>query len=346
MRGQRRLGGRFWAVVVSSGMALALAGCGGGEATSAGGGAAPSGSSAGGTAEITVSIPGQNVSTVPLDFATKQGIFSANGIASVKTITADAQITLPALKTGSIQVATLATGNLLQGREQGLDLVYICGVYPFLPNVMLTNDKSLKDLKEAGDWQGVLKQLQGKLVGVPSLGTNNDLALREALKQVGLQPDTDVKIVAIPTNAAVGALKSGQVNVTFAPPFVNSQIVANGGKQLMLAKDIPAAAGFNGGWAAMRSWVEQNRTTAAGFCNSYSQALQAVGNPANADAVKTILKDGYKLEDASLPGALESLTTFLSVDIPKDSLELSFNTVVKRGQAKQTVPYDVAVLKP
>ena len=118
--------------------------------------------------------------------------------------------------------------------------------YP-IPDLLITSHDTGKDplplkffynVTRLYNWQIVvpenspiktLTDLKGKKIGVVALSTGNVPVTRSMLREAGLNPGTDVEIVAVGQGpAAVNAFKTGQIDALNQFDVVHSQIEASG----------------------------------------------------------------------------------------------------------------------
>lgn len=166
--------------------------------------AAPASSS---RTSIIVSYSQVTGNEIPLWVAQEAGIFEQNGLApDLQLIEGNKGIA--ALLAGETEFADIGGAQTMSAAANGADLtiVGVIGpVYPFLFMVPSTVTTAAA--------------LRGTSIGVSTLGDSSDIATRKTLRQLGLDPNTDVTIVATGSSAnraaalVNGALQGGLSSV-------------------------------------------------------------------------------------------------------------------------------------
>ena len=139
--------------------------------------------------------------------AKDRGLYLKNG-ADVELIQMRPNIAMAALLSGDIDYAELI-GSVIRSAAKGLPMRAIStGIKaPFFSFVAQNKFKSMKDLK-------------GAVIGITSIGGTNQVSSRMTLRHFGLDPDKDVKFLAIGDEKLMyDAFKIGRVDcIVVAPP--------------------------------------------------------------------------------------------------------------------------------
>jgi NitT/TauT family transport system substrate-binding protein len=140
--------------------------------------------------------------------AKDRGLYSKNGI-DAEIIQMRPNIAMAALLSGDIDYAELI-GSVIRSAAKGLPVRAIStGIKaPFFSFVAQKQYKSVKDLK-------------GAVIGLSSIGGTNYISTRLTLRHFGLDPDKDVKLLAIGDEKLMyDAFKIGRVDcIAVAPPY-------------------------------------------------------------------------------------------------------------------------------
>jgi ABC-type nitrate/sulfonate/bicarbonate transport system substrate-binding protein len=140
--------------------------------------------------------------------AKDRGLYLKNGT-DVELIQMRPNVAMAALLSGNIDYVELI-GSIIRSAAKGLPVRAISTSIkaPFFTLVGKNKYKSVKDLK-------------GAIIGLTSLGGTNYISTRLTLRQLGIDPDRDVKLIAIGDEKLVyDAFKIGRVDaVVLAPPF-------------------------------------------------------------------------------------------------------------------------------
>jgi NitT/TauT family transport system substrate-binding protein len=203
--------------------ALVLAGC-------ASSGSAESGSSADDASLTKVSVayssPGASYSDLYL--AASQGIFASNGIdVDLRALNSSSQI-IPALLSGSVDIAVGSATDTTAAIMKGSELTIVAVTRPVF-NLEVYADPSIKTIAD----------LKGKKIGLTSPGSQSDQALTAMLEKNGMTRD-DVEptfVKSIPGELA--ALQSGAVSAILAQPPQGVEAINNGFPVLAELTDIP-----------------------------------------------------------------------------------------------------------
>jgi NitT/TauT family transport system substrate-binding protein len=120
-------------------------------------------------------------------------------------------IAMQALLAGDLDVIVTSVTTLVSTRLAGADTIMIQTLVPtFVDHIV-----SVSSISE-------LQQLKGKTGGVNRLGSTSDLGLRLGLRRIGLNPETDTKIITAGGNPErLAALSRGFIQFTIMPePWV------------------------------------------------------------------------------------------------------------------------------
>ncbi len=140
--------------------------------------------------------------------AKDRGLYLKHG-SEVEIIQMRPNVAMAALISGDIDYVELI-GSIIRGAAKGLPVRAIStGIKaPFFSFVAQHKYKTMKDLK-------------GAIIGMTSIGGTNHVSTRLTLRQFGLDPEKDVKLLAIGDEKLMyEAFKIGRVDsVVVAPPF-------------------------------------------------------------------------------------------------------------------------------
>jgi NitT/TauT family transport system substrate-binding protein len=138
--------------------------------------------------------------------ALKRGFFKEEDI-DAEVIRMNANISVTALATGDIDYTTIF-GSVVRAAMRGLP-VRVVASFLDSPTQMLLARQEFKAVKE----------LKGKTLGVSTFGATADVAARMMLRYSGVDPEKDMKIIALGADQArFTALKEGIVDVIVISP--------------------------------------------------------------------------------------------------------------------------------
>jgi NitT/TauT family transport system substrate-binding protein len=149
--------------------------------------------------------------------------------------------------------------------SQGADVVMIAGLVS-IATYKLMADPSIKTVED----------LKGKNIAVSQIGGQDDFIIRKVLKTKGLNPDTDVHLLAtkdIP--GSVAALKTKQVQAAILAEPEHIPALQAGAHELIdiTGMRIPFAAT---GVVATRSYLKAHRSEALNFLKSVIQGVRRI----------------------------------------------------------------------
>ena len=178
--------------------------------------AASSAGSAGGT-KIAVAYSVGSPGFWPLYMAADTGIFQKHGLDATLQLIPGAPTATAAMISGQVQFAQFGGGAAMSAAANGSDLVILGIVVPVDQFVIYGNN----EVKTQAD-------LKGKKIGVVALGGSEDnIAVRNGLAHVGLDPDKDVQILPVGQDR-VSAMINGAIQAAALTPPDTLKAEANG----------------------------------------------------------------------------------------------------------------------
>lgn len=228
---------------------------------------------------------------LPLWMAADEGYFSKHGLNADAQLISGGANTVAALVSGQIQIAHAGGSEALSAIANGADLVVIGTLSPVYPYVLEVDG----DINSPAD-------LVGKKLGVATFGGSADIATRVVLRQAGLDPDSDVTMIATGSAAnRTAALLSGAIQGGMAagPPDTLS-LEAQGLHPLfdLAALKLPSA---NDTIIAQRSWVTANQDVVQRYVDAIVEASVRVKQDRDGSIV--LLKKYLKSDDDGAMGA-------------------------------------------
>src|SRR5258706_11606238 len=141
----------------------------------------------------------------PLWVGVKRGFFEQQGLDVQLALVRGVPRTLQAWAAGSLQVGTGGAERYIEGGERGLDSAIAGGLINGMAQVLI-----------AGKNYQTVEDLRGATIGASSLTSSTVTALKEALKQKGLEYPRDYKILIVAGGSVrnLSALQSGQIAAT------------------------------------------------------------------------------------------------------------------------------------
>jgi NitT/TauT family transport system substrate-binding protein len=161
-----------------------------------------------GAEKVRIAIATSSLAFLVPFVAKDRGFYSKQG-SEVELIQMRPNISIAALLSGEIEYIELI-GSAIRSAARGLPIRAIStGIKsPFFSIVAQNKYKTMKDLK-------------GAVIGLTSIGGTNHVSTRITLRQFGLDPEKDVKLIAIGDEKLMyDAFKIGRVDsIVVAPPF-------------------------------------------------------------------------------------------------------------------------------
>ena len=245
---------------------------------------------------LTISINNNIPSSWPQFVADQAGIFAANDLAVNLQVTNGGPVQMAALLSGQLQVIQQGGIEALNAAANGSDVVMVALLIPVATWVFMVP----ASIHSGAD-------LKGQKVGVPALGGGGDSALRVGLPRIGLNPDTDVSVVAagsVPNLRA--ALISGAVLGATVQPLDMVPLQQQGFHALfdLAALKVPSP---DTGIVVSRGYATGQRPIVQKYVDSLVQAIARMrGDRPLSEAV---LKKQLKSEDDQLVAGLYDFYT-------------------------------------
>lgn len=184
------------------------------------------GSSAEAADMIRIAVSNPNMPNLTVAAAQKKGFFKDETIES-EIIRMNPNVAITALATADVDYCQLF-GAVVGGAIAGLPVRIVAGFLDNWPMTLIAQPE-LKSLKE----------LKGKTLGISSFGATPDVGARMMLKQAGVDPEKDIKVLALGSDAArITALKQRVVDVIVISPPADSQMEKQGYQILARAYEL------------------------------------------------------------------------------------------------------------
>jgi NitT/TauT family transport system substrate-binding protein len=219
--------------------------------------------------------------------AKDQGFFDKRGLDVDLVLAQNGSIMVAALVADSAQIAGPTPTVLLQAVESGIDLVVLAATS------VLPGRDAAGLLARTGSDIKAAKDLAGKTVGVPGLGSGLDVMLRKWLMDEGVDVQK-VRFVELSFPQMGDALKAKQVDaVATADPFYTRIVGGDIGYLVRdYTKDMPPGT-LTSTYAALRSWVAANPEALLAFRDALAEAVAFA--KANPDATRESIVRYLKL---------------------------------------------------
>ena len=156
--------------------------------------------------KVRMSISAVDVSFLTGGLAVKRGMFRDEGL-DVELIRMNANVSITALSTTDIDY-TMVFGSVVRGALRGMPMRVVASFMDSSTHLLIARPeyKSIRDLK-------------GKTLAVSTIGATSDVAARMMIKQGGIDPEKELKIIPLGVERArYAALREGIVDVAVLSP--------------------------------------------------------------------------------------------------------------------------------
>jgi NitT/TauT family transport system substrate-binding protein len=276
---------RTLAAVAAAVLALSgLSACGGDDETS-------SGSAPGGRATIKVGLSAINASHLWVAVARDQKLFDQFNIAFEPVVfQGGAAQVLPSVLGGSTQFGIASAQQTMIAYQKDPSLTMVL-------NPM--NGSPLSVVARSGINSPA--DLKGKTISVNSTGSSEDYHSATAFLEANNIALDEVKFVTGgATSARVSALISGAVDVVLCSPPDVDRLTATGAKVVGAANTVPKLQ-KQASYVVVgkRDWLTANKDAADRFAKGYKATQDFMHDPANKDAVSTVIANQLKVDKAT-----------------------------------------------
>lgn len=271
---------RLTLTVLAGLVATAAAACGNG-----GGGGGSDSATAGDTKTVTFGVsataPGGNM--LQLGIAQVQGYFKAEGITVEPVFLGTSGKVVQAIASGKVQIGTSTPDLVLQAVEKGQDVkMFYNWTSANVTRIGVLPDSPIRSMAD----------LKGKTIGVQALSAGPAQLAKAAAVNAGLNPDRDLKFVAVGTGApALDALQRHRVDALITYDTLFSAMTTGAGETLRLFSPDGVEDLFASSLVASAAWLKDNADVAAGFGRAWAKA--SVYAEANPEAGVKMMFDTY-----------------------------------------------------
>ena len=166
--------------------------------------------------KVRMSISAIDVSFLTSGVALKRGMFRDEGL-DVELIRMNANVSIMALSTGDIDY-TMVFASVVRGALRGMPMKVVASFMDSSTHLLIARPeyKTIRDLK-------------GKTLAVSTYGATSDVAARMMMKQGGVDPEKELKIIPLGVERArYAALKEGIVDVAVLSPPTDTDALRSG----------------------------------------------------------------------------------------------------------------------
>jgi NitT/TauT family transport system substrate-binding protein len=280
---------------------------------------------------IRIAVSNPNMPNLTVSVAQKKGFFKDENI-DAEIIRMNPNVAITALATGDIDYCQLF-GAVVGGAIAGLPVRIVAGFLDNWPMTLIAQPeyKSLKELK-------------GKTLGVSSYGATPDVGARMMLKQIGLDPEKEIKVLALGSDAArITALKQRVVDLIVISPPADSQMEKQGYRILARAYEL-----FNFPYLGLGTQLRKIKEKPDEIRRAIKATIRANRfiRDNRDEAVQTLV-DWGKVEPDYAYASYDALRNLFNADgsVPEDGLRLVIDQARRTAKITRDVtPAEVADL--
>jgi len=280
---------------------------------------------------IRIAVSNPNMPNLTVSVAQKKGFFKDENI-DAEIIRMNPNVAITALATGDIDYCQLF-GAVVGGAIAGLPVRIVAGFLDNWPMTLIAQPeyKSLKELK-------------GKTLGVSSYGATPDVGARMMLKQIGLDPEKEIKVLALGSDAArITALKQRVVDLIVISPPADSQMEKQGYRILARAYEL-----FNFPYLGLGTQLRKIKEKPDEIRRAIKATIRANRfiRDNRDEAVQTLV-DWGKVERDYAYASYDALRNLFNADgsVPEDGLRLVIDQARRTAKITRDVtPAEVADL--
>jgi len=280
---------------------------------------------------IRIAVSNPNMPNLTVSVAQKKGFFKDENI-DAEIIRMNPNVAITALATGDIDYCQLF-GAVVGGAIAGLPVRIVAGFLDNWPMTLIAQPeyKSLKELK-------------GKTLGVSSYGATPDVGARMMLKQMGLDPEKEIKVLALGSDAArITALKQRVVDLIVISPPADSQMEKQGYRILARAYEL-----FNFPYLGLGTQLRKIKEKPDEIRRAIKATIRANRfiRDNRDEAVQTLV-DWGKVERDYAYASYDALRNLCNADgsVPEDGLRLVIDQARRTAKITRDVtPAEVADL--
>jgi NitT/TauT family transport system substrate-binding protein len=228
---------------------------------------------------------GSTLAPTPVWVGRDRGFFKKHGI-DAEVIAVNSGVTaLQALLAKEIELAVISVPSLVASRLGGADTIMIATVVPYFMDQIVV----LPAITRA-------EQLKGKTGGVNRQNTSSDMSLRHGLRRIGVDPDKDVKIIAVGGNPErLAALSRGVIQFSMmGEPFTREAEKA-GFKVLVDIGTLKIPFHTNG-ILASESFLKSRRGLAEKFTRAMIESIHYIKT--DKEGAKAVIAKNLHVTDA------------------------------------------------
>jgi NitT/TauT family transport system substrate-binding protein len=273
---------------------------------------------------VRIGVSNYNLSNLTVGVAHTRDFFKQEGI-DAEIIRMNPNVATMALVSGDVDYTTLI-GSVIGANLKGAKLKMIACSQDRTPLAFVAKPavKSVKDLK-------------GKIIAVGSYGSTPDIIARMVVKHFGLDPESEIKVLALGSDGArLAALKEGVVDAIIVAPPVDFEGQKMGFNIINRAGDVFRFP-YNGLGTSMKKLAD-NPGEVKRVLRALIKANGFIRN--NKEGTVQVLVNWAKTKPEFAAAAYDSSAGVFSLDgsIPEDGLRVVIENFRKSMNINRQVP--------
>ncbi len=273
---------------------------------------------------VRIGVSNYNISNLTVGVAQTREFFKQEGI-DTEIVRMNPNVATMALVSGDVDYTTLI-GSVIGANLKGAKLKMIACSQDRTPLAFVAKPeiKSVKDLK-------------GKTIAVGSYGSTPDIVARMVVKHFGLDPEADIKVLALGTDAArLAALKEGVVDAIIVAPPVDFEGQKMGFNILSRAGDIFRFP-YNGLGTSVKK-ISESPDEVKRVLRALIRANRYIRQ--NKEGTVQVLVNWAKTKPEFAAAAYDSTARVFSLDgtIPEDGLRIVIDNFRRSMNISRQVP--------
>src|SRR5258706_1791112 len=280
--------------------------------------------------KVTIPQPFKSMLSLPLYVGINNGLFAKQGLDVTKETAGAPSAALAAVISGSAQFSLHGSEWRAIAASKGAPVQIVANCV----NGAAVWIATTPDFKFTG-----IKDLEGETIVTGQMPTTSTSLLLKLLKENGLDPEKDIKMLQVPLGTEIGAFMAGQgkVAVMYEPGL--DQAVAKGMKVVLGFPKLYGPYAFS----AITTRTDADPDTIQKFVNGMEAALRSIrADPAGAIAIAK--KEFPTLDPAVVESAVKRMIEDNvyppSVDITPAALKVSMDTQIALGNLTAQPVYD------
>ncbi|SRR5712692_2133403 len=274
--------------------------------------------------KIRLSVTNFNMSFLPAGLAAKKGFFKEEGL-EAEVIRMNANVAVAALASGDVDY-TMIFGSVVRAAIRGLPVKVVASFI----------DGSTHALIARPEFKSV-KELKGKTLGVQAYGATDHVAAMMMLKHFGVDPEKEIKVVALgPASGRLAALKEGVVEVAVMSPPADEEAKQLGFRIVARAYELFAFPFVGLGTQAkkLKEKPDEVKRTIKALIKANRFIRQ------NREGTIQSLVDWGRTTPELAAAAYDSSWKVFNVDgsIPEEGLRAVIEQAVKEGKVTRDIP--------